>query len=299
MEPSRGKSLCLPCARAAPSEVCVADPERFRQPLEARHAEHPELFPKRCAEGFGVQDKRCSITPPLWTRRSALTATAARCQSRPSCVLPSMAARTAAVAKALALRHWGVPFDALAYVCGVPPLVLPPLRPHARDALRPGPRHTPAGPEPRLGRRRRVPPGTVLPAPAPSARGGSRAPARRRGPRAGPHTRRQRAAGRWRLSLPRRPSPLQRARPAQAPSRPAPRREALPPWARRRRPPRRARHGSGVELPSRRRSLAARRCRPPLTLPRPQRLRVSPPLAPQPADRLFHGRSKTMNPEIR
>jgi len=100
----------------------VADPERFRQPLEARHAEHPELFPKRCAEGFGVQDKRCSITPPLWTRRSALTATAARCQSRPSCVLPSMAARTAAVAKALALRHWGVPFDALAYVCGRAPM---------------------------------------------------------------------------------------------------------------------------------------------------------------------------------
>ncbi|MGH8473578.1 MAG: hypothetical protein ACREVJ_14220, partial [Gammaproteobacteria bacterium] len=39
-------------------------------------------------------------------------------QVRPSFVMPYMVARTEAVEKALYLRHWGVPFDALAYVFG-------------------------------------------------------------------------------------------------------------------------------------------------------------------------------------
>jgi len=36
----------------------------------------------------------------------------------PSLVMPSMIARTEEVAKALSLRQWGVPFDALASVFG-------------------------------------------------------------------------------------------------------------------------------------------------------------------------------------
>jgi hypothetical protein len=122
MEPSRGKSICLPCESEAHYEACVADPERFRQHLEALHAEHPELFPERFAEGFGFHDKRWSLKQQLWTRRIALTATEERFQIRPSFVLPYMAARTEAVEKALYLRHWGVPFDALAYVCGRDPM---------------------------------------------------------------------------------------------------------------------------------------------------------------------------------
>ena len=122
MEPSRGKSLCLPCESEAHYEACVVDPERFRQHLEALHAAPPELFPERFAEGFGFQDKRWSIQQQLWTRRIALTATEERFQIRPSCVLPSMAARTEAVEKALSLRHWGVPFDALASVFGRDPM---------------------------------------------------------------------------------------------------------------------------------------------------------------------------------
>jgi hypothetical protein len=69
MEPSRGKSICVPCESEAHYEACVADPERFRQHLEARHAEHPELFPQRFAEGCGFQDKRWSIKQQIWTRR--------------------------------------------------------------------------------------------------------------------------------------------------------------------------------------------------------------------------------------
>ncbi|MBI3326642.1 MAG: hypothetical protein HYZ81_08065, partial [Nitrospinae bacterium] len=118
MEPSRGKRICVPCESEAQYEACVADPERFRQHLEARHAEHPELFPERFAEGCGFHDKRWSLTQQLWTRRIELTATEERFQIRPSCVLPSRVARSEEVEKALDLRHWGVPFDALAYVFG-------------------------------------------------------------------------------------------------------------------------------------------------------------------------------------
>ena len=122
MEPSRGKSICLPFESEAHYEACVADPERFRQHLEALHAEHPELFPERFAEGFGFHDKSWSLKQQLWTRRIELTATEERFQIRPSFVLPYMAARTEAVEKALYLRHWGVPFDALAYVFGRDPM---------------------------------------------------------------------------------------------------------------------------------------------------------------------------------
>jgi len=118
MEPSRGKRICVPFESEAQYEACVADPECFRQHLEARHAEHPELFPARVAEGFGFHDKSWSLKQQLWTRRIELTATEERCQIRPSFVLPSMTARTEEVEKALYLRHGGVPFDALASVFG-------------------------------------------------------------------------------------------------------------------------------------------------------------------------------------
>jgi hypothetical protein len=108
----------VPFESAAHYEACVADPERFRQHLEALHAEHPARFPERCAEGFGFHDTRWSIKQQLWTRRIETTATEERFQIRPAFVLPSMAARTEEVEKALSLRHWGVPCDALASVCG-------------------------------------------------------------------------------------------------------------------------------------------------------------------------------------
>ena len=51
-------------------------------------------------------------------RRLELKATAAVFLVRPSFLMPSMVGRTEAVEQALALRHWGVPCDALVDVCG-------------------------------------------------------------------------------------------------------------------------------------------------------------------------------------
>ena len=122
MEPSRGKSLCVPFESEDHSTACVAEPERVRQHLGALHKEHPELFPERYAEGFRFHDKSWSIQQQLWTRRIERTATGQLFQRRPSFLLSYMVARTAEVEKALSLRHWGVPFDALSSVFGRNPM---------------------------------------------------------------------------------------------------------------------------------------------------------------------------------
>ena len=109
----------------------------------------------------------------------------------------------------------------------------------------------------------------------------------------------QRPPVRARVSLPGRPSPLQRARSAYEPSGPALLRDALSAWHARCRSSRRTCHGLAVELPPLRSSLSPRRPDSTLSVPRPQRLRVPSQLAPQPAHRLLHGRAKTMNHEIR
>src|SRR6266446_5804956 len=118
MEPTRGKSICVPFDSDEHYAVCVADPESFRQHLTAVCGQHPELFPARIDEGLVLHDKRWSIKQQLRLRRIELKTTAGVFLVRPSFLLPSMAGRTEAVEKALSLRHWGVPFDALAYVFG-------------------------------------------------------------------------------------------------------------------------------------------------------------------------------------
>src|SRR5882724_6569059 len=110
MEPSRGKSLCVPFESEEHYAACVADPESFRQ--------HPELFPARMSEGFVLHDKSSSIKQQVMLRRLELKATAEVFLVRPSFLMPSMVGRTEAVEKALSLRHWGVPFDALVSVFG-------------------------------------------------------------------------------------------------------------------------------------------------------------------------------------
>jgi hypothetical protein len=118
MEPSRGKSLCVPFDSEAPYAACVADPERFRQHLTEVFGQHPELCPARISAGFVLHAKSWSIKPQVMLRRLELKATAAVFLVRPSFLMPSMVARTAEVEKALSLRYWGVPFDALVYVFG-------------------------------------------------------------------------------------------------------------------------------------------------------------------------------------
>jgi hypothetical protein len=118
MEPSRGKSICVPFDTEEHYTACVANPESFRQHLTEVFGQHPELFPARIDEGFVLHDKSWSLKQQLMLRRIELKATAGVFLVRPSFLLPYMVGRTAAVEKALYLRHWGVPFNALVYVFG-------------------------------------------------------------------------------------------------------------------------------------------------------------------------------------
>jgi hypothetical protein len=80
--------------------------------------QHPELFPKDMDQSFPLHDYDVSVKQDLIVRRITWKATGAVFTLCPSCVMPSMMARTDAGDKALYLRQWGVPFDALAYVFG-------------------------------------------------------------------------------------------------------------------------------------------------------------------------------------
>jgi hypothetical protein len=96
----------------------VDDPAQSRQSLTQRLHQYPELCPTGMDQDFTLHDSSVSVTQDLTVRRITLKATGAVFALRPSCVMPSMIARTEEVEKARALRQWGVPCDALASVCG-------------------------------------------------------------------------------------------------------------------------------------------------------------------------------------
>jgi hypothetical protein len=112
------KHICLPFASEAQYRDYGDYPTQYRQYLTGMLGQHPELFPKDMDQGFTLHDCYVSVKPDLIVRRSKWKATGAVFTLRPSCVMPSMIARTDEVEKALYLRQWGVPFAALAYVFG-------------------------------------------------------------------------------------------------------------------------------------------------------------------------------------
>jgi len=119
-EPSnlRGKSICLPCESEAEYRQCVDDAGRFRQFVEKMWQQHPELFPAEFSKGFKLHDSYRSVKQDLCLRRIKLKATGTVFLVRLSTVLPYLGAKTDEIEKALYLRRWGVPFEALAYVFG-------------------------------------------------------------------------------------------------------------------------------------------------------------------------------------
>jgi hypothetical protein len=96
----------------------VDDPVQYRQYLLQMLRQYPELFPKAMDQGFTFHAAYMSVKQDLIVRRIKLKATGAVVTIHPSFVMPYMIARTEEVEKALYLRQWGGPFDALAYVFG-------------------------------------------------------------------------------------------------------------------------------------------------------------------------------------
>lgn len=117
--PSRGSHhICVPFASEAHYQECMDDVAKYRQHLRTMYDQHPALFPQALAQGYTFHDRYRSRKQDVTMRRIKLKATAAVFTIRPSFLLPYGVARTAAVEKALSLRQWGVPFEALAYVFG-------------------------------------------------------------------------------------------------------------------------------------------------------------------------------------
>ena len=112
------KHICLPCASEAQYREYVDQPAQYRRYLSEMLRQYPELFPQAMAQGFTFHDAYASVKQDVIVRRIKVKATGAVFTLRPSFVMPYMIGRTDAVEKALYLRQWGVPFDALAYVFG-------------------------------------------------------------------------------------------------------------------------------------------------------------------------------------
>jgi len=108
------KHICLPFPSAAQYRAYVDDPAQYRQYLTQMLHQYPALFPKGMDQDFTFHDYYVSVKQDLIVRRIKVKATGAVFALRPSCVMPSMIARTDEVDKALYLRPWGGPFDALA-----------------------------------------------------------------------------------------------------------------------------------------------------------------------------------------
>jgi hypothetical protein len=112
------KHICLPFASEAQYREYVDAPAQYRQYLSAMVRQYPELFPQDMDQGFTFHDAYASVKQDVIVRRIKVKTTGAVFALRPSFVMPYMIGRTDAIEKALYLRQWGVPFDALAYVFG-------------------------------------------------------------------------------------------------------------------------------------------------------------------------------------
>ena len=112
------KHIVLPFASEAPYAACLDDLRQYRTFLAQQFAARPELFPVGFAQGYEFHAWYRLKKLALVLRRIKLPATQQVYTIRPSFVLPYGAGRTAEVEKALYLRQFGVPFEALAYVFG-------------------------------------------------------------------------------------------------------------------------------------------------------------------------------------
>jgi hypothetical protein len=111
--------ICLPFESEAQYGRCLRDLPLYRQFLEGQFLAHPELFPQAFAGGWQFHSHySLKKQQGLKLRRIRVNQTDEVFTLRPCFLMPYASAYTREVEKALYLRQFGVPFDALAYVFG-------------------------------------------------------------------------------------------------------------------------------------------------------------------------------------
>lgn len=116
----RNKTICIDFSYKSFYQECIEDHKKYRIFLIDTYAQSPELFPVDFIRGFTFHDTVASIKQDGFKMRRIKLKNQSQdvYQIRPSFMMPYMIAETVDVEKALYLRRWGVPFDALAYVFG-------------------------------------------------------------------------------------------------------------------------------------------------------------------------------------
>jgi len=111
-------SICLSFESEENYQLCMKDRELFVDVVNQNLKHHPELFPQAISEGFKLNGFVESRKQKDFVMRRIKLKNGKSYQIRPSFMMPYMTSRTEEVEKALYLRRWGVPFEALAYVFG-------------------------------------------------------------------------------------------------------------------------------------------------------------------------------------
>lgn len=110
---SGSKTICVPVPSEAEYQKLIKKGSTFRAYLETLIEKYPELLRAGISNGYWLHDTVRSKKLNIITRRIKLMSTKAVYQIRPDIVLPYMVGMTDEVEKALYLRSFGVPFDAL------------------------------------------------------------------------------------------------------------------------------------------------------------------------------------------
>ena len=116
------KSICLPIESEKQYREIIKDAEVFRQYVTQAGSNHPEIFPPELEQGFWFHDFVFSTKQKLPIRRIRLKQNQQVYQLRPDFMMPYMVGKTDEIDKPMYLRHFGVPFEALAYVFGRNPM---------------------------------------------------------------------------------------------------------------------------------------------------------------------------------
>ena len=116
----RSKTVCINFPSKTFYQECMDDHSKFRLFLKDTYERFLEIFPSDFKNGFTFHDiiKSKKLDGFQMRRIKLKNQCGDVYQIRPSFMMPYIIAETADVEKALYLRRWGVPYEALVYVFG-------------------------------------------------------------------------------------------------------------------------------------------------------------------------------------